>query len=37
MSDESNNDADKNTDKNTTIKDKDSDKKFFASLGTWLV
>lgn len=33
MSDESNDD----TDKNTTIKDKDSDKKFFASLGTWLV
>jgi hypothetical protein len=37
MSDDSNNDADKNTDKNTTIKDKGSDKKFFASLGTWLV
>ena len=34
MSDDSNkNDADKNT----TIKDKDSDKKFFTSLGTWLV
>ena len=37
MSDDSNNDADKNTDKNTTIKDKGSDNKFFASLGTWLV
>jgi hypothetical protein len=33
MSDKSNDD----TDKNTTIKDKDSDKKFFASLGTWLI